>query len=182
MSNRMLSMSALAEMTGFDRRTVKARLVGIKVQRGPKGALIYDASVALPALYAQEDGDDLDLQIKQETLRIERANAEKREIEVAQLRRELVPIEDVAAVVEKEYAAVRAAMLALPSKCSQELVAMDDVLEIKRLLEDMTNEALSELSADQRYAAGDLPSADEADNEPGVEGSADVESAENAQA
>lgn len=175
----MLSMSQLAEITGFDRRTVKARLSGIKAQNGPKGALIYDSTVALPILYAQDAESDLERQILQENLRKERAEAEIREMKASSLRKELVPIEDVATVVEKEYAAVRAAMLALPSKVSQEIASMDDVLKIKILLEDNVNEALAELSADTRFAEGEMPQVTgEEEDEPGVEGSTERQSSE----
>lgn len=149
-----LSVSQLSEVTGVDRRTIKERLVSMKPDVRGRSHL-YLAREAIPMILFPDGVDDrktIEKKIREEELRYESARADKTQLQVEKLRGELVPIEDVAKVVEREYAAVRAAFLAIPSKVSKELATQDSEIGIKRVLEDHINEALSELSADQEVA------------------------------
>lgn len=50
-----LSISELADLTGFDRRTVTKKLEKFTWSEGPKGAHLYNSKGALAALYVAEN-------------------------------------------------------------------------------------------------------------------------------
>lgn len=60
----------------------------------------------------------------------------------------LVPIDEVAAVVDQEYSRVRARLLAIPSKLAPELALADDESQCRALVEAAVADALNELTAD----------------------------------
>jgi division protein CdvB (Snf7/Vps24/ESCRT-III family) len=142
MSMRYLSITQISEMCGLDRRTIKKRLASINVHLKEGKAHLYDMFEANSMLYGTSTLDDSNVVAK----------ADEKEMQVGRLKGELVSIEDVASTVEREYGAVRAGLLSIPSKVSQDLVIMDDFVKIKNLLEDAVNEVLTELSADKSYA------------------------------
>jgi hypothetical protein len=147
---RYLSMSQLSQVTGKDRRTVKDRLQGLEPKLEGR-AHLYDAHIALPMILELTDGDNsVAKQMADEQLRYERERADKVALQNQKLRGEVVSIEEVANVVEGEYAAVKAALIAIPSKCAGELATMDNVIEIKKLLDGLINETLVELSSSDR--------------------------------
>jgi len=74
------------------------------------------------------------------------AEADLKEIEVAQARGEVVPIEYAVKEFAKRVAATRAKMLALPTKLAPVLVVMTDIEESRAAIEDMIREGLDELS------------------------------------
>lgn len=56
-----LSISELADLTGFDRRTVTKKLEKLVWKEGPKSAHLYDSKGALAALYvAESEGKTVD--------------------------------------------------------------------------------------------------------------------------
>lgn len=59
---------------------------------------------------------------------------------------ELVPIDEVGKEVEKEYARVRARLLAIKVSLAPELIGVDDLVTIQNLIEQHINDALQELS------------------------------------
>lgn len=65
---------------------------------------------------------------------------------------DLVPIDEVGRAVEKEYANVKARMLAIKVSLAPELVGVDDLVTIQSLIEQHIIEALQELS--DPYAVG----------------------------
>jgi phage terminase Nu1 subunit (DNA packaging protein) len=154
MSMRYLSITQISEMCGLDRRTVKKRLASLKVHLVEGKSHLYDMFEANSMLYGTSTSDHGDTlaQMSREELRLETAKADKVELEVGRMKSELVSIEEVATVVEREYGAVRAGILSMPSKVAQDLVLMDQFVGIKNYLEDAINEILTELSADKAYA------------------------------
>lgn len=159
MGLRYLNMSQLAEVTGIDRRTVKDRLQGIDPHAIEGKAIVFDATAVLPILLGLEKVDQKATfnAIQKETLRLEKAKADKIELEVAKIRGEQVPIQDVAAIVEKEYSAVRSQLIAIPTKTCLELSTIDDPAIIKSKLQDAINECLIELSADENFKDNVIP-------------------------
>lgn len=149
MSLRYLSMSQLSEVAGIDRRTVKDRLANVKPFKKEGKAIIFDATVALPVLFGYSAGNENVLeQIKEQTLRLEKAKADKIELELEERRGQVVAIEDVAKAVEKEYTYVRSTILSIPSKRAKVLALESDPQVVRSLLEQDINEALSHLQAD----------------------------------
>lgn len=59
---------------------------------------------------------------------------------------QLVPIDEVGREVEKEYARVRARLLAIKVSLAPELIGVDDLVTIQNLIEQHITEALQELS------------------------------------
>lgn len=158
MSGRYFSINQLSIATGKDRRTVKDRLSKILPEKKAGKAIIYDGHKAFPALFKVEDVKE---QLLSESLRLEKGRADKIELELAKISGSQVPIEDVAAVVEKEYTRVRAQLISIPNKISRDLAVIDDPREITIILEDSINEALSELSAAEKFKNHQLPDEDE---------------------
>lgn len=60
----------------------------------------------------------------------------------------LVPIVNVSQEVEREYARVRARLLAIPSKLAPDVALTDDVAACRSLIEAAITDALNELAAD----------------------------------
>jgi len=141
------SISELHLLTGIDRRRIGRALADLTPKKGPKGALLYESTDALPALYlTPADGDTYDLTAERARLAHHQAN--KAALEAKALIGALVPVEEVADVVGEEYANVRAKLLSLPSKVAPSLVGLT-TREIKAELDDLVREALTELSADE---------------------------------
>lgn len=172
---RYLSINQLSQLTGKTRATVTKKLAGLKSQPGPKAALLYDAQEALPVLYAAEgnSGGSTEKQLAEESLKLERAKREKLEIEVGRLRGELLPIEEIARTVERQYSYVRAQVRSIPSKLAKPLSLMQDPHEIHERLNEAVDEALIELTADKEYErrSSELQSAREAADPDSAEGS-----------
>jgi hypothetical protein len=150
-NSRLLSINQLSELTGKDRRTIKTKLTGVQAEPGAKGAHLYDPRDALPALYAAESTKDTEKQLGQESLLLERAKRQKLEIEVGRLRGELLPIDEIAKAVERQYSYVRAQIRSIPSKLAKPLSLMQDPYEIHARLSEAVDECLIELTADQNY-------------------------------
>jgi hypothetical protein len=157
-------MSQLAEVTGFDRKTVDKRLQGLPYQKGPKGAHLYDASEALPILFIPQETSEIEKEMQEAQLRRERALAEKAEIDVAIKRKQLVPIDEVAATVAKEYAYTRARLLSIPTKLALPLARITDPATIKDELDSAIAEALADLVADAHYEET-IPNVDQSSEE-----------------
>lgn len=64
---------------------------------------------------------------------------------------ELVPIDAIAAVVDRQFASVKAHLLALPAKLSPMLINISDRKEIDEVMTSYIHEALEELSNDAVY-------------------------------
>lgn len=150
MSLRYLSMSQLADVTGLDRRTVKSRLEGIKEHKKHGKAIIYDAHSVLPHLLglSQADPQDVNRQLREEQLRYEKARADKIELDMEIIRRDVVPIEDVVRAVEKEYTYVRATLSSIPSRLARTLAVEDDPAVIETKIKEGIDEAMEHMRAD----------------------------------
>jgi phage terminase Nu1 subunit (DNA packaging protein) len=97
-------------------------------------------------------------------LRRLRAMAEIAEHELGQMRRELVAVDVAAEAVRRDYAAIQARLLSMPSKLAPELAAIAMPAEARAVLEREVREVLDELSGgeldgDSRSGAGGALSA-----------------------
>jgi hypothetical protein len=107
------------------------------------------------------DARDLDQalnhQLKQAKVDLERTKAELKRIELEQRQGTLVPISVVTATVEAEYTVVRQHLLSIPARAAQELAALDDAGQVRKVLEGYIQKALAELAASGEEAgeAGD---------------------------
>jgi phage terminase Nu1 subunit (DNA packaging protein) len=75
------------------------------------------------------------------------AAAELKEIQLAEKRGSLVPIEAVAATLADELAAVRSRLLAMPGRLAGQLLMKSDPAEVEAAIAEEVRGALSELTA-----------------------------------
>lgn len=146
---RLLSISELADLTGRDRKDVSRKLEPLSHQAGPKNAKLYDSVEAFELLFEARSSNELQRQIDEAHLEVARRRAQKLALENKVKEGQLVHIEDIAVVVEKEYAAVRAGFLALGNRLAKDLMALQTPLAIKERIDSEVNAVLSELSADE---------------------------------
>ena len=147
-----LSITELNNLTGLDRRRIRAALVDLESTQGKKGALLFESREALPLLYMYPgEGENLDL--TQERARLAHHQANKAALEERKLKGELIEVEEVAEIVGKDYGNVRAKLLAIPHKAAPRVAIESDTAALAAMLGDYVNEALAELSADAVYSA-----------------------------
>lgn len=79
-------------------------------------------------------------------IRLKTAQAERQEIEVAQLRGELVPARQVELAIAEMAAIVKTRLLSIPTAVSPLVMVETDVHSVQRILEDAIEDALTELS------------------------------------
>ena len=135
------SISDLGLLTGFDSRRIGQALCDLPHDKGPKNAKLYNSKDALPLLYSA--GDKLDG--AEERARLTHHQANIAELDEDQKRGVLVERDDVVIEVSEAVANMRAKLLNLPHKVAAVIVAVDDLHEVKAVLESAVHEALSEL-------------------------------------
>lgn len=141
-----MNINQLMDFTGKSFRTIKRLLGPLKPVRSDGRADHYDTKEALKLLYPTHTSE-----LAQESLMLERAKRQKLEIEVATLQGKLIPIEDVAKEVGREYEIVRAQFRSLPTKNAKLLAITTDPIEVQKILSETINESLNELSADAKF-------------------------------
>lgn len=92
---------------------------------------------------AQGSGD---LSLTDERTRLAKEQADRAERENLLARGDLVPVGIVAGIFEKVFSALRAKIVSIPGKIAPQIVGLNNVAEVKGLLESVHNEALAELS------------------------------------
>lgn len=102
------------------------------------------------------------------------ADAQMAELELLQAKRKLVSADDVTAAWVDVLAAMKAKMLALPTKCAPICATETDIQVIQTVIEDQVREALDELSAYQPHEHAGRASVTEAG---GTGGDADAKAA-----
>lgn len=103
------------------------------------------------AKHGRVGGDDLNgrtLDLTNERARLAKAQADKTELEVAELHGEMVRVPEVTEAWSKHIAAARARLLALPSKAAARVAAPALLAETQELLRGIVDEALNELAGD----------------------------------
>lgn len=148
-----LSIVQLSLLTGIDRRTVSSKLTEARVpfEPGAHKSKLYRPSEALPQLYKNRDEPERDQnasQLDEEKLLLQRAKREKAELDLAERRREVIPLAEITAAVSREYTFVRSQLRGLPSRLAKHLSVMTAPEECFELLSNAIDEVLSELQAD----------------------------------
>lgn len=158
------SISWYSEKTGFTRETCGKRLANIQHQEGPKAAKLYDTKEALPALYeVPHGGQQADL--SRERALLAKSQRTKLDMEIEVLRGRLLPADKVELAWAALAANYRARMQSLKYKCAILVVGLIKVVEIERVIGELVDEALNELSSGnlaERITA-DITSAAEGD-------------------
>ena len=155
------SVSQLAQMTGYDRRTIEARLEGVEFVRGLKNAKTYSIRDVIDG-YVDFERKELtrvkpgqseeekarvaallaDLKIRRET-----ADTELVEIKLAKEKGRLVETDQIEAAWANQIIAMRAKLLSLPGRASVQTIGMGQK-DVERAIDNMVREALEELSAE----------------------------------
>jgi hypothetical protein len=153
MSLRYLSISQLSEITGKDRRTISKRLAATQPHSVNGRAQLYDAAEAIQIIYVSDSVEGMDKKLLRTELAIEEERLTKLKLENGKASGELVLLEEVAKVVEKEYSYVRANIRSLASRLAKPLAMIDDANIVFSRLAEAVDEVLAELTADQVYQA-----------------------------
>lgn len=142
---RRESLSALSELTGFDRRTVKTRLASIDPIKQGK-AHLYETEQALAAIYCPaSDKQHIDYQEEKARLTYHQANMAA--LDEEEKSGSLVKVEDVIDLWCSAIANAKTKLLALPSKITHQLLAADDHKMAVELFKEYIHEALEELAS-----------------------------------
>ncbi len=146
-----LSINQLSELTGKDRRTIKKYLEALAPAKTDNRADYYNSRDALALLYAPDMTQGLDRKLQIEELRNQEHRNEKLKLEIDEMKGRLVPIEDVAKAVEKEYTFVRSKFRSIPTKLAKPISMILDPNEARIRLQEAVDECLTELTADTKY-------------------------------
>lgn len=139
-----MSINQLMELTGKSFRTIKSRIAKLTPVSEDGRASYYETKDALEAIYQLSE-------LAKENLLLERARREKAEIEVKQLRGEVVSVAEATKTVSKEYSYLRSQFRSIPSKLAKPLSMLADPNEVHVRLSEAIDECLSELQADARF-------------------------------
>lgn len=147
-----LSISQLSRLTGKDRGTISTRLQDMKPLGEDKRAKYFDPVEALPVIYAAESFKGMQKKTEMVAYEIEREKLNKIRQENEERAGKLVPIDEVAKTVEREYSFVKAQIGAIPARLSKPLSMESDPSVCNAMLSDAIQEALNELTAPDKYA------------------------------
>ncbi len=141
-----VTCNQLTGWTGKAYRTIKGRLndAGLEPERSGN-KLLYDSAEALEAIFTTgtPDGDNLDLQ--QERAKLAKKQAEKAELQIAQMKGQLVDVDEVSEAWTKYISNCRAKLLSMPAKISAEVVGAD-LAATQNIIKREVYAALTELS------------------------------------
>ena len=139
----------LAEIIGLsDRRIRQLEDAGIlqKLERGK-----YNLPAAIQSYVkwikdqAQKDNEDLDL--THERTLLTKAQREKAEIELGELRDEIYRADYIIPVMQELLLGVRNRLLAIPQRCAPQAMAATELIDVQEIIKAEIYDALTELAA-----------------------------------
>ena len=141
-----LSITQLSQVTGMATNTIKKRLIGLVPVEKRGMAIIYNGPDALKMIYTDAGPSKNQINIDDEKARTEFNRADKLEMENAVRRGELVERKDVLIHIQKSFAAVRAKLLAIPTKAAPVVITLGEVNLAQTTLKKFVYDALDELT------------------------------------
>jgi phage terminase Nu1 subunit (DNA packaging protein) len=147
-SRMKLNIDQLVQLSRSSFRTVKARLADLAPIDTDGNSIFYDGHDALMILLNETQSEELDLSA--ERAKLAKVQTARAELELAVRRNEYVTIDEVIEGVEREYTAIRQALLAIPKKLASDLVNISDPFTIQNEIDKEINNVLEELSADSK--------------------------------
>jgi phage terminase Nu1 subunit (DNA packaging protein) len=147
----LLSVSELSEITGKDRRTIKRYADTLKAVKDGR-AHKYESRELIPLLYGVSAADGEKLDLSQERARLAKLQGDKADLELKEMRGDLLRRDDVVSEVSEAIANCRAKLLNIPAKAAAVTVAAESVPEAQRLLHELVCEALDELYSEYAEA------------------------------
>jgi terminase small subunit / prophage DNA-packing protein len=146
------TQAEFGEHVGVSQPTVSELCQRGIIPRDDKGKLDLDEArlaycAHLRSVASGRSGNiEVDLDITEQRARKAKEEADKLEMQNAQLRGELLAREDVDAAVVSAFARVRARLIGVPSKVAPLVVVMDNPAEIEGSIRKAIYEALKELA------------------------------------
>ena len=138
------SLREIQDLTGFSFKRIKQKIGGLKPEKISGSIHYYDTRKLIPLLFEAKKNME-GLELDQERARLASAQADRTEIIVQQMKRELIPVDEIEFALNKIFASLRARCLALPSKIAPQLVGLNPQ-EIEFTLKESIHELLTELS------------------------------------
>lgn len=141
------NLRLLAQLTGFDRRTLADRLKNaqIRFEQGPKNSKLYLLDDAMPVIYASSTNATLSTDNESDKRRLAAAKAELAELQLAKQKNEVINAEDALAAVTESFAEVRTGLLNLAPSLATKLATLDNPEIIATLIDEKIAEALAPL-------------------------------------
>lgn len=142
----------LARILGVSERVILGRKADGRLPVSASGAIdlaaIVQAGVsALAADQARAAGNDAADDLDTNRARESRLRGDKLELINAQLRAELVPADEMEAVMGQAFDAVRGKVLALPSRAAPLILGCKTALEIQERLTELVHDACGDLAS-----------------------------------
>ena len=142
------TLSALSVELGIDRRSLARRLEDLppafEATKGKRVDRRYKLAAVVAHLYARERTG---LDLNDERAKLAVLQQEKLQLEIAELRGDLVRASEVESRWQEVLATMRAKLLALPSKLAVAIGAPDRLQVAQDRAQALVHEALSELAA-----------------------------------
>lgn len=142
------TLSALAVELGVDRRSLARRLEGLtpvsESTKGKRTERLYKLAAVVAHLYERERPG---LELNDERAKLAVLQQQKLELEIAELRGELVRVPAVEARWQELLATIRAKLLAMPAKLAVAVAPPDRIQSAQDRAQALVHEALSELAA-----------------------------------
>lgn len=143
----LLTVEALTRITGRTYRTIRDRLSMLQPEVAKAKGSLYDSRKALALIFS--DGQDPDgLDLSQERAALARMQRAKLELEVAELRSDLVRRPLVSKALESQAITFRSRLLALPRKSALQ-ISPENPRAIEAKLEAEVHAILTELEDDR---------------------------------
>ncbi len=136
-----LSIKRLSELTGKSDRTIKRRCDGLQSRR-EGNAITFQTTEALPLIYDTEATNPIE-----EKARLDRLRADKVELDLAEQRAELLPVEPVAELWAAIVSNLKARLSSIPTAAAPALASLLTTAEIQAHLEEEIHDVLIELSS-----------------------------------
>ncbi len=95
----------------------------------------------------QKDDDDSEVSYSEEKALLTKAQREKAEIELAELREEMYRSDYIIPIFQELLLGVRNRMLAIPQRCAPQVMAADELIDVQEIIKREIYDALTELAA-----------------------------------
>jgi len=144
----IVSTSELAAVIGItDRRIQYLEKAGVlnKISRG-KYILTEAVQAYLDYRLTQATSSDEDLDLTQEKTLLTRAQREKAEIELAELRNEIYRSDYIIPIIQELLLGVRNRLLAIPPRAAPQVMASTELIDVQEIIKREIYDALSELA------------------------------------
>ncbi len=139
-----ITISALSDLTGFDRRTISRRLADLKCEDKGRGGKFYQSDHALSLLYNGGGGENLDP--AQERALLDNARRRLAELEFSKRRGELLSADVAYRAIEQAATAFKSRLQGIPGQYSSILAAESDAKKIEGILDQEIWNALDEIT------------------------------------